>query len=184
MATKETFWDFSVRAYRTAGVPEACLSLQNDHGADVNMLLYCCWVGAAIGPFNDELFDCASEYSTRWADNVVIRLRAARAWMKHTGCDENPVPTANCMALREEIKAVEFAAEKMQQEVLESMTSGDRRGSDTADPLMSDVVTNLFRYAEYAGVAVNDEISRKFSVIIDAAFPDWDIADITGALDI
>ena len=35
----EGFWDFSVRTYRTPGVPDACLSLQNDYAADVNMLL-------------------------------------------------------------------------------------------------------------------------------------------------
>jgi len=48
----ERFWDFSVRTYRTEGVPAAGLSLQNDYGADVNMLLYCAWIGATVGPFD------------------------------------------------------------------------------------------------------------------------------------
>ena len=182
MATMEAFWVFSVRTYRTPGVPEACLSLQNDYGADVNMLLYCCWVGAAVGPFESELFDRAGEYSTHWAENVVIPLRGARTWMKHTGCDSDPVPTTSCMELREEIKTVEFAAEKMQQEVLESMTSLERRGSDAPDEMLRDVATNLKLYAEYAGLDKCDDVSRKFSVIIDAAFPAWNIEDIKSAL--
>ena len=178
----EGFWDFSVRTYRTPGVPEACLSLQNDHGADVNMLLYCCWAGAAVGPLEGELFNRASEFSAHWAENVVIPLRSARTWMKHTGCDLGPVPTASCMALREEIKTVEFAAEKMQQEVLEAMASTDRRGSDTPQQILGDVVANLLLYAEYAGLDNKDDVRRKFPVIIDAAFPDWNISDIRGAL--
>ena len=179
----EGFWDFSVRTYRTPGVPEACLSLQNDHGADVNMLLYCCWAGAAVGPLEGELFNRASEFSAHWAENVVIPLRDARTWMKRTGCDSDPVPTASCMALREEIKNVEFAAEKMQQQVLESMAFSDWRGSDTPERILRDVVANLLLYAEYAGLDNKDDVRRKFPVIIDAAFPDWNISDITAALD-
>ncbi len=180
----ESFWDFSVRTYRTPGVPDACLSLQNDYGADVNMLLYCCWVGAAVGPFAGELFNRASEYSAHWAKNVVIPLREARTWMKHAGCHSDPVPTASCMQLREEIKTVEFSAEKMQQEVLESMASTDRRDCDSPDQVMKDVVANLLLYAAHAGLDIHDDVRRKFSVIIDAAFPAWNIIDTRAALDI
>jgi len=179
----EGFWDFSVRTYRTPGVPAACLSLQNDYGADVNMLLYCCWAATAVGPFEGELFDRASEFSTHWAKNVVIPLRGARTWMKHTGCDSDPVPTASCMELREEIKNVEFAAEKLQQEVLESMASTERQGSDTAERIMRNVIANLLLYAAYAGLDISNDVRGKFSIIIDAAFPAWKINDIRAALD-
>jgi uncharacterized protein (TIGR02444 family) len=147
------------------------------------MLLYCCWAGAAVGPLEGELFNRASEFSAHWVENVVIPLRDARTWMKHTGCDPDPVPTASCMALREEIKNVEFAAEKMQQEVLESMASTDRRGGDTPERILRDVVANLLLYVEYAGLDIKDDVKQKFSVIIDAAFPARNISDIRGALD-
>ena len=174
----EGFWDFSVRTYRTPGVPDACLSLQNENGADVNMVLYCCWVGAVIGAFDDRLFSRASEYSAHWAKNVVIPLREARTWMKHTGCSTDPTPTEECMQLREEVKSVEFAAEKMQQEVLESMVPVERRGCDTADEITRDVIANLKLYAEYLDLDIHDDIKRKFSIIIEAAFPAWDPTDI------
>ena len=41
------FWDFSLRVYGSEGVPEACLVLQERHGIDVNVLLYCFWLGAS-----------------------------------------------------------------------------------------------------------------------------------------
>ena len=169
----ESFWDFSVRTYRTDGVPDACLSLQNDYGADVNMLLYCCWIGAYIGQFDGELFARASAFSTQWANQVVVPLRSARTWMKHTGCDTEPVPTDACMQLRDEIKSVEFAAEKMQQQVLESLVSIDQSRYDAPNQMLKDVVANLMLYSERTGFEVCEDVRRKFSDIIRAAFPDW-----------
>ncbi len=167
----EGFWDFSVRTYRTIDVPEACLSLQNDYGADVNMVLYCCWIGACIGPFDKELFAAASEFSTNWADHVVVPLRSARTWMKHTGCSAKPVPTDACMELRDKVKSVEFDAEKLQQQVLESLVSVEAERDEAADQVLADVVANLQLYADFVGFDVCDDVRQKFSVIIDAAFP-------------
>ena len=179
----EGFWDFSVRTYRTDGVPDACLSLQNDYGADVNMLLYCCWIGACIGQFDRDLFTRASAFSTLWADRVVAPLRSARTWMKHTGCDTESVPTDACMQLREEIKSVEFAAEKMQQQVLESMVSIDQSRNDTPEQILEGVIANLNLYAAYAGIKTCGDVRQKSSLIIDAAFPAWNMEDIKSALD-
>ena len=179
----EGFWDFSVRTYRTPGVAEACLSLQNDQGADVNMLLYCCWVGAAVGPFDDELFSRASEYSARWAENVVIPLREARTWMKHTGCAAEPTPTEDCMQLREQVKSVEFAAEKMQEEVLESMVSVDRTRDERPKQIVEDVAANLMLYLEGRDIHPAIEVRKKLSVIVCAAFPDFDKKTIAKAIE-
>jgi uncharacterized protein (TIGR02444 family) len=179
----EGFWDFSVRTYRTPGVPEACLSMQNDHGADVNMLLYCCWVGAAAGPFDDELFRRASGYSARWAENVVIPLREARSWMKHTGCIAEPTPKESCMQLREQVKTVEFAAEKMQQQVLESLLSVEKSHAAATDPLIDDVAANLKRYLEGLDIQPAIEVRKKLSIIVCAAFPDFDKKTIAKAIE-
>jgi uncharacterized protein (TIGR02444 family) len=180
----EGFWDFSVRTYRTPGVPDSCLSLQNDSGADVNMLLYCCWIGAYLGRFADELFAQASEFSTNWAASVVVPLRSARTWMKHTGCSADSVPAEACMQLREEIKAVEFASEKMQQEVLGSLVSVEALRRDAPDRILADVAGNLLQYAEYTDIDVCDDVRRKFAVIISAAFPAWDEQKIERALEL
>ena len=180
----EGFWDFSVRTYRMDGVPDACLSLQNDYGADVNMLLYCCWIGAYTGQFDAELFAKASAFSTLWAEHVVVPLRFARTWMKHTGCDTEPVPTDTCMQLRDEIKSVEFAAEKMQQQVLESLVSIDQSRTDTPEQILEGVIANLNLYVASVGIEVCDDVRQKFSLIIDAAFPAWNMEEIESALDI
>ena len=138
------------------------------------MLLYCCWVGAVIGAFDGDLFIRASEFSARWASNVVIPLRDARTWMKHTGCDADAVPTAPCMELREEIKAVEFAAEKMQQEVLESFASIDNDRDEKPGKLIEDVAANLVLYLERIDIQAEKDVREKLSTIISAAFPEID----------
>ena len=45
------FWDFSLKFYGQQNIASSCLALQESVGADVNILLYCCWVaseGAAV----------------------------------------------------------------------------------------------------------------------------------------
>ena len=39
-------WDYAVDLYARPGVREACLALQDRAGADVNLLLLACWLGA------------------------------------------------------------------------------------------------------------------------------------------
>jgi uncharacterized protein (TIGR02444 family) len=167
----ESFWDFSVRTYRRTGVPEACLSLQNDYGVDVNMVLYCVWIGAASGVFDDESFSRSSEFSKLWADNIVIPIRSARTWMKTAGCHLDPVPTAPCMEFREEIKSVEFAAEKMQQEVLESMSIINRDRDDAPAEIVEHAVANLAIYFQNLEVSMGSKVRDKLAVILSAAFP-------------
>lgn len=175
----ESFWDFSVRTYRTPGVPDACLSLQNDHGVDVNMLLFCAWTGESVGEFDGDLFDRANDFSSTWAENVVIPLREARTWMKHSGCDGDPMPTDDCMALREEIKKVEFAAEKLQQRVLESLVTVD----NGSGPLIDNVVANLKLYLDCLDIQPTTDVRGKLAIIVCAAFPDIDAMLVTKALE-
>lgn len=169
----ETFWDFSVRTYRTDGVPDACLSMQNDYGADVNMLLYCCWIGVHSGLLEAELFASASQFSSHWAEHVVAPLRSARTWMKHTGCTTADVPTDACMTLRDEIKSVEFASEKLQQEVLESLAENNQKRGADYDQVLQEVTTNLELYANFAGIDISNDVMQKFSTIVSAACPKW-----------
>lgn len=38
------FWDFSIAVYSQKSVAASCLALQDRHGLDVNIILYCCWL--------------------------------------------------------------------------------------------------------------------------------------------
>lgn len=171
-----------MRTYRSDGVPEACLSLQDDHTVDVNMLLYCCWCGERVGPFDDALFDAAVAFSESWFENVVVKLRDARRWMKQDGCHTAPIEEEPCLRLREKIKQVEFAAEKLQEEALESLLSNRPSTEAVVADVVAGAVSNLARYFGHIGQPVSDDVQTKLAAIVCAAFPDADGEVVARAL--
>ncbi|MBI2748346.1 MAG: TIGR02444 family protein [Burkholderiales bacterium] len=64
------FWRFSLRTYRAPGVAKACLALQNSCGADVNLLLYGCWLGRSGRRMNAAATRRALAAAARWQSEV------------------------------------------------------------------------------------------------------------------
>ncbi|MBS0248384.1 MAG: TIGR02444 family protein [Proteobacteria bacterium] len=104
------FWRFSCEIYAAAGVAVECLRLQDKHDIDVNLLLFCAWLGVqsrvALGA--EEIDLCRAE-TAAWCRSVLKPLRAARRSMK---------PIAEAATLRNAVKALELEAEKAQQAML------------------------------------------------------------------
>ena len=165
----EAFWDFSLRTYGCSGVPQACLALQDEYGADVNLVLYCCWAGARAGALDAAGFDAAGAFSREWAAQVVHPLRAVRRWMKNDGCDNGPVDTPACLALREQVKAVELAAEQLQQLTLASLPLPAAPAAGPSGAGLAAVAANLRRYCRGAGIPLNATVIARLVVIVDAA---------------
>lgn len=152
MALPEAFWEFSLRTYGTAGVAPACLALQDDHGLDVNLLLYCCWTGQLGIRLDTAALERALAFSRPWAEHVVEPLRAARRWMKNDGCTQAQIPTDSCRELRETIKAIELRSEQFQQRVLESMANDAESQQLTSDTRLAMSSANLRLYLATLGV--------------------------------
>lgn len=119
MPQAERLWDFALRLYAVDCVSTACLALQDDHGADVTLLLYAAWMGAvhrhALTP--DEAGH-AREAVCAWHDEIVRPLRAVRRRMK-TG--PGPAPGTETEALRDRLKSVELGAERLELATLERL---------------------------------------------------------------
>lgn len=179
MEKPDSFWDFSVNTYGRPGVADACLSLQDRFGCDVNMLLYCCWFGRTRGVLDEPAFSAALSFSQPWADEVVHPLRAARTWMKTTGCVLTEVPTHHCMALREKIKAAELAAEHLQQNTLEELTPAPPTRTLDLETQLTNAALNLRRYLEYCSVRLDAPSLRELTHIVAAAIDDLDERIVT-----
>jgi len=175
----ETFWDFSVRTYRQPGVAEACLALQDQYGADVNLLLFCCWAGWRSDALDTHTFEQAVGFSQCWAGHVVRPLRNVRRWMKSDGCNRELMDIDACQDVREKVKAVELLAEKLQQAALEALPleSTPDNPRPAGPPA---VAANLRRYCQKAGIAWSEDVRSKLGVILRAAFPRERIPDIGG----
>src|SRR6476646_4741300 len=77
------FWNFSLEIYSGAGVAEACLDLQDRRGCDVNVLLFCCWLGASgRPPLTADRLRAILKVSDVWQAEIVRPLRQVRQLLK------------------------------------------------------------------------------------------------------
>ncbi len=142
MANTSGFWDFSVSLYENADVQAACLDLQEQFAADVNVVLFCLWVPALDG----ESLDRALEAAWPVQRDYIQPLRQMRRALSKSG-DE--------AALRETVAAAELAAEQLEQTRLSSLIS---RPSGPAS--LSEARDHLLAYATKLGADQNDFMAR------------------------
>ena len=104
------FWRFSLSVYSPDEVAQECLSLQEALGLDVNILLFCAWLGTRSIVLRREAIEAACQVIARWHDNIVRPLRRVRQHLKTQGD-----PFAS---LRTRVKAFELEAEQIEQAML------------------------------------------------------------------
>jgi uncharacterized protein (TIGR02444 family) len=129
------FWDWALAAYRAPGVSEACLTLQDTHGQNVPLLLWSAWTAATGRVLDEETIEAACDAARAWEGAAIGPLRAIRRTLK------GPIPDigdAGREALRDQVKAVELAAERALMTDLEALVAGST-GAPTAtlDALVS-----------------------------------------------
>lgn len=141
-------WDFALRLYASDGVERACLALQERHGADVNLLLFCCWAALAEGAaLSRERVLAAMAATADWQREVVVPLRAVRRRLRQ------PPPAfagAAASALRQRVKAAELEAERIELKELLGHAPVTRHGASEA-ALRHCLRANLSVYLELAG---------------------------------
>ncbi|MGB5098244.1 MAG: TIGR02444 family protein [Porticoccaceae bacterium] len=77
-ALADEFWEFSVASYSRPGVAEYCLRLQDDAGANINVLLFCCWTGRRGIALDAQGLAAAAATIEDWQVSVLQPLRARR----------------------------------------------------------------------------------------------------------
>jgi len=108
----EALWRFSLAFYTRPGVSEALIQLQDRAELDVNLMLFALWLGVSgRSRLTREELEIADRIARPIRANVVEPLRALRRRLK-------PDPDADVQRLREGVKALELAAEKVIQERL------------------------------------------------------------------
>ena len=105
-AAAAEFWRFSLAVYGKPGVAPACLLLQDQFGRDINLALYCCWLGASgRGRLTRDALASADAVIAPWRHQVVENFRAARRAIKEAAL-------AGTDTLYAKAKAVELEAER------------------------------------------------------------------------
>jgi uncharacterized protein (TIGR02444 family) len=127
LSLENPLWDFTLAVYPEAGVSDELIALQDRLGLDVNLLLFCAYMGGlrSVTLTADELGAVRAAVMPFQRD-VISPLRTARRALK-------PVDAEAAQALRESVKKDELQAEKIEQallwaecERLSGRTAGDR----------------------------------------------------------
>jgi uncharacterized protein (TIGR02444 family) len=169
------FWNFSLEVYGGDGAARACLDLQERRGADVNLLLYCAWLGASgRGTVTVERLRAIVADVARWQVEVIQPARALRQKIKALGgatTGSGADFPAQVEAARRKAAEAELAAEHVEQLVLATHApfSGDR-DKPVRDRLRA-AVGNLGVYAVCLGVTPDDQDREAVASILAAAFP-------------
>jgi uncharacterized protein (TIGR02444 family) len=109
MTVDTEFWNFSLTVYAQDGVPAECLNLQDSYRVNVNLLLFCAWLGATKGVvLSSREIAAAANDVDRWQTDIVAKIRGVRRALKPLGVE----------AFRAKIKAAELEAERIEQAIL------------------------------------------------------------------
>jgi uncharacterized protein (TIGR02444 family) len=161
-------WRFAVALYGQAGVPEACLGLQNRFELDVNLLLFAAWLGVehrlALWEAEAAL---ARQRTAAWHAEIVRPLRRIRQHMKSGPV---PAPSSETESLRDKLKAVEIESERIELALLQTI-AGEvmREGMPGIEggPLLRRNIRMIV--AQFAPDGIDPEAERHIGTIARAA---------------
>lgn len=160
------FWRFSLRTYRLAGVAAACLALQERWGADVNLVLYCCWLGRAGRALDRRSLRSAGAAVSRWQAEVIKPLRQARRAMKQAPKGLSAELSAH---FRKRIGALELDLEYVEQCLLARAAQSLPRSGRTQSPVTA-TLASLGRYLALLGLPAG-QADPQVLVIVNACYP-------------
>jgi uncharacterized protein (TIGR02444 family) len=122
------FWRFSLNYYKQSGVSDACIALQDGCGVDVNLLLFLVWLADNGRALNADEVKTLDGKVKSWRELTIIPIRVVRRKLKGAATLVEP---ARQESFRDNVKAVELAAERLQQEALYAFTKSGPLGRPT-----------------------------------------------------
>src|SRR5690242_15483628 len=141
------FWPFSLDFYARPRCSEACIELQDDAAADVDLVLYLLFLAREGRQVESAEIERIDALAAPWRAEVVEPLRRLRRRLKTAvGAFEPPLTAV----LRGEVKRLELAAEELQQTTLERLAPPASLGSPA--PSKAEAArANLAAYGRYLG---------------------------------
>jgi uncharacterized protein (TIGR02444 family) len=164
------FWNFSLELYAGEGVAGACLDLQDRRGCDVNILLFCCWLGASGRPtLTAERLRGILGISDVWQAEIVRPLRQVRRLLRDKPWLETLPETVD--AARRRVADAELAAEHAEQLKLASLYAPPADRDRPVEKRLRAAVGNLGVYAVCLGVVPDAHDRAAVVSLMKATFP-------------
>jgi uncharacterized protein (TIGR02444 family) len=151
-------------------VAEACLDLQERRGCDVNVLLFCCWLGASGRPtLSADRLRTILKASDVWQGEIVRPLRQVRRLLKDRPWPEALPETVD--AVRRRVADAELAAEHAEQIKLASLYAPPADRDRPVEKRLRAAVGNLGVYAVCLGVVPDAKDRAAVAALMAGAFP-------------
>jgi uncharacterized protein (TIGR02444 family) len=164
------FWNFSLELYAGEGVAEACLDLQERRGCDVNILLFCCWLGASGRPtLTAERLRAILKASDQWQASIVRPLRDVRRLLKDQPWSDALPETVD--AVRHRVAEAELAAEHAEQLKLAGLHAPPADRDRPIEKRLRAAVGNLGVYAVCLGVVPDTRDRLAVVTLMKGTFP-------------
>jgi uncharacterized protein (TIGR02444 family) len=125
------FWRFSLHYYQQPGVSDACIALQDGSGVDVNLLLFLVWLADNGRSLTADEVKTLDDKVRSWRELTIVPIRDVRRKLKGAPTLLDPVRQEK---FRDSVKAVELAAERLQQEALYAFTRSGPLGRRAEPP--------------------------------------------------
>jgi uncharacterized protein (TIGR02444 family) len=164
-------WAFALAIYARPGVAEACLTLQNEAGVDVMLLLT-----TTFAAVKHRLLLTADEIRTLdeacrlWREQIVRPLRTIRSGLKS---GPRPAPSEATEPFRSQVKALELAAEKLENKLLvECLPLKPTEEEAVSAAQLRTVLEGVVSFfAEKRDPAPKANLSSSINFIVEAAIP-------------
>jgi uncharacterized protein (TIGR02444 family) len=157
-----SFWKFSLAIYSTDGVANECLALQNDLDLDVNVLLFCAWLGWSL-KVSLSIDDVESIVAVvkPWHESVVKPLRSVRQFTRD-------ISVHRVVDLRAQVKINELHAECIEQEML--YTYAKQRWPDAGVSSARNSESNILTFLKFSGCrsdAKDEHVRRLIDAVVN-----------------
>src|ERR1700722_16926965 len=165
-------WAFALAIYARPGVAEACLALQNEAGVDVMLLLTTTFAAVKhrllLTPDEIRTLDQACRL---WREQIVWPLRTIRSGLK-TG--PRPAPNSVTEQFRAQVKALELAAEKLENQLLvECLPLRPPEKESVKPEQLRTVLENVVSvFADGEAAAPKASLLSSIDTIVEAAIQD------------
>ena len=137
----QAFWNWSLAAYDRTEVRDAALTLQDRHGLNVNICLWCCWLAQEGRDASSVLPDAIARLEP-WSAEITQSIRNVRRRLKESRRGER---------LYKAVLACELDAEHVEQDILFDLA--DR--APAASPTPATAAHALDAYARQSGAEVD-----------------------------
>jgi uncharacterized protein (TIGR02444 family) len=117
---KNSFWQYSLAHYGRAKVAECCLNYQDGDSANVNLILFCCWLGFSGQRLEPAALEKARSLIEAWDLQAVQKLRSVRRFLVSSQSTPGEMVKSDVVVgeMIQSLQQVELMAEQVVQNAL------------------------------------------------------------------